>query len=306
MLIKSSIVEKWYHRDSFVYRSFTYLFVNPLWEKRIPQGFSVCPYFWLSMFSFFIFRPLFVAPIKYVILPIMNLIGKPATTVDKFFYNFLCKLLGGPGSKYFKGIGCLGAIVLLLLAAALLALIVLIGDVIRRGYINLSTTSIGLFTFWSCLTFGVLITSVSIHKLFVNSNCKPIYYMFVWLALFIVSAFIFIPSETIGALGVLFIGIGHLITSILSCAWLAISVCAKFVWGWTAIGLAWKPVAVLVLPWWGYFVILTIIGWIADKLFTYHSNNYTNYTLKTNPKEMYSIYRKAWIDMFVNILLSNK
>ena len=57
MLVKQSIVEKWYQRDSWVYKNFAYLFQNPLWNKAIPGGFSVCPYFWLNLFSFFIFAP---------------------------------------------------------------------------------------------------------------------------------------------------------------------------------------------------------------------------------------------------------
>lgn len=45
MLIKKSIVEQWYQRDSWVYKNFSYLFSNPLWTNPIPNGFSVCPYF---------------------------------------------------------------------------------------------------------------------------------------------------------------------------------------------------------------------------------------------------------------------
>lgn len=56
-LVPSSVFSAWYRRDSAVYRNFAFLFVNPLWQKSIPGGFSLCPLFWLSLFSFAIFRP---------------------------------------------------------------------------------------------------------------------------------------------------------------------------------------------------------------------------------------------------------
>ncbi len=59
-LVSSNIVSAWYKRDSSVYKNLAYLWANPLWNKKMPNGFSLCPMWWLSMFSLFIFRP-FVA-----------------------------------------------------------------------------------------------------------------------------------------------------------------------------------------------------------------------------------------------------
>ncbi len=56
-LVPQSTVSAWYRNDSFVYKNFRFLFKNPLWSKDMPRGFSLCPYFWLSMFSLCIFRP---------------------------------------------------------------------------------------------------------------------------------------------------------------------------------------------------------------------------------------------------------
>ena len=95
MLVKRSIVEKWYQRDSWVYKQFSCLFSNPLWNKKIPNGFSVCPYFWLSLFSFFIFHPFFVAPIQYIIIPIIKGIGAPAKAVDKWLFNHILITFSG-------------------------------------------------------------------------------------------------------------------------------------------------------------------------------------------------------------------
>lgn len=57
-LVPAPVYSAWFRRDSLVFRSFSYLFINPLWEKDIPNGFSLCPYAWCALFSFLIFRPL--------------------------------------------------------------------------------------------------------------------------------------------------------------------------------------------------------------------------------------------------------
>ncbi len=57
-LVPDNIVSAWYSRQSLVYRNFAYLFQNPLWQTRVPQGFSLCPYWWSAVFSILIFRPL--------------------------------------------------------------------------------------------------------------------------------------------------------------------------------------------------------------------------------------------------------
>lgn len=57
-LVSQSIVSRWYSRNSWVYTHFSYLFQNPVWSKNVPGGFSLCPYFWLALFSMFIFRPM--------------------------------------------------------------------------------------------------------------------------------------------------------------------------------------------------------------------------------------------------------
>lgn len=46
---KTYVVERGFDRSSSMYKSFKYLFVNPFWTKRVPNGFSVCPFFWLSL-----------------------------------------------------------------------------------------------------------------------------------------------------------------------------------------------------------------------------------------------------------------
>jgi hypothetical protein len=55
-LVSLNTVNRWYRKDSWVYKNFTYLFQNPLWNTDVPRGFSLCPYFWLAIFSMTLFR----------------------------------------------------------------------------------------------------------------------------------------------------------------------------------------------------------------------------------------------------------
>ena len=55
-LVSLNTVNRWYRKDSWVYKNFAYLFQNALWQKRVPSGFSLCPYFWLALFSMTFFR----------------------------------------------------------------------------------------------------------------------------------------------------------------------------------------------------------------------------------------------------------
>ena len=53
-------IDEWFDESSWVFKGFSYLFQNPLWKKDVPGGFSLCPYYWLALFSICIFRPIIV------------------------------------------------------------------------------------------------------------------------------------------------------------------------------------------------------------------------------------------------------
>ena len=65
-LVPDSWVDEWFQKDNFIYRNYAYLYNNPLWEKRMPSGASLCPYFWMAMFSFLFFKPVFVPAMRVV------------------------------------------------------------------------------------------------------------------------------------------------------------------------------------------------------------------------------------------------
>jgi hypothetical protein len=304
MLVKKEIVEKWYLRDSWVYRNFSYLFVNPLWEKRIPKGFTVCPYFWMSMFSLLIFRPFIVAPLKYIVLPIINAIGKPAHMVDKFMFNIAKSLLRSK-ADYFKGGGFAMAIAGLLIAAVACIGGCVVIDYAIKAHAALTTTNLGVFTFYSMLSFAVLFSIICIHKLFTKTECKTMYYLVVWAVLFAISAFVFVPTESIAIGGNIASAIGHIFVGIAACGWKLISTVSIFLWTWTKFIFMWKPVDSFVLPWWGYFVGLTVIGWLFDKISCYYDAKQTEYIRKTHPEQIFAAYRSAWIENFVNLMMMN-
>lgn len=300
MLVKRSIVEKWYQRDSWVYQNFAYLFKNPLWQKSIPNGFSVCPYFWLNIFSFLVFRPFFVFPIQYLILPMIRLIGRPAHAVDEFIHKLLKKFTG---CNYHSGVGFLA----LFTGTFLLSLLCLIGIYTYRGlqqfYPYVTSTTLGTFAFWSIASFVSLWGIIALHKKITDTECKTINYLWVWLILFTIGIFVFVPSEFAYGTGVFFKTLGSVIWTVLSAIWIGLCFIAKWIWA----GIAWTPVKSLFIPWWGYILLATVGSWVGQKLF--HSTQLPDANTKTqteSEEEFQKRCKQAWISLFVRTLNCNR
>ena len=309
MFVKKSIVEKWYQRDSLVYRNFSYLFVNALWEKRIPQGFTVCPYFWMSMFSLLIFRPFFVAPIKYIILPILHFFGKPALAVDEFLFGVAKRNFGDTYGNYFKGSGFFIGFLSLTIMLGMFLILIVLGSKAVALYIALSTTALGLFVFYSAASFLSLFGVIAIHKVFTKTKCKTMYYLLVWAVLFVIASFVVVPTETMAILSIVATSIGQAIVNVAivvghSTAW-AVYGLVSLAWAGLKIVFLWKPIPALLMPWWGFLVILTIMGWVSDKLFKYFDRKYVSNVRQTNPQELFDTYRSAWIKTFIRILMTH-
>jgi len=49
LFAKEKTYEKWFKQGHFIRRHFDYVYKNPLWDKRVPVNFSLCPYFWMSI-----------------------------------------------------------------------------------------------------------------------------------------------------------------------------------------------------------------------------------------------------------------
>lgn len=302
MLVKKSIVEAWYQRDSWVYRNFSYLFENPLWNKNVPGGFSVCPYFWLSIFSLLVFRPFFVAPIHYIIVPIIKLIGKPASAADNGLFNLLNKLGIVEGHRKGTGIGVAVSFVLLLALVGCSALLVVLVMWVKSFYPYLTEDSAsGKFAFWSFTSFAALFGIIALHKKITNTECKTMSYLYVWLAGLLVSMFIFIPSETLAGFQIFFGLLWWVISGFAGIIWEMI----KTVGNWIGIGLMWKPIDFLRIPWWAYLLILGAIGFLSDyvlrvfnaKVAAEYSSGKQDYAPKN---------RQEWVNILNRILTSNE
>jgi len=313
MLVKRSIVEKWYQRDSWVYQNFAYLFQNPLWTKKIPQGFSVCPYFWLNIFSFFIFRPFFVCPIQYLIRPLIKLFGRPAHAIDKGLYKFVkFTRLAGTYQKtppalrnnldedYFSGVGTLMFLTLILAVSGIGAIATIVLRAICHFYPYISTTNLGTFSFWSIGSFMLLWSIIAIHKKITDTECKTMNYLWVWVTLFSIGIAIFIPNEFAQGFSIFFRSIGHLLSTLCSYAWEIICFFATWIW----FGIKWAPIKSLLIPWWGYMLLASGIAWIGNKIIS--NPTPSTQQLKTEtPEEFADRCKNAWLSILTRTLIAH-
>jgi len=61
-LVPEKTYLRWFEPDSWMYQQFKYCYENPLWNRSIPQGYSLCPYFWQSLIVGFILLRCVVVP----------------------------------------------------------------------------------------------------------------------------------------------------------------------------------------------------------------------------------------------------
>lgn len=296
MLVKRSIVERWYQTDSWVYKNFAYLFQNPLWQKKVPNGFSVCPYFWLNLFSVLLFRPLFVAPITYVFLPIIKGLGKPAAAIDKGLHQLL-KKLGIYVEDYSVGCGTGLSLVCLIALVCAGALLYFTGVKLQTFYPYLTNDSpTGMFAFWSVASFVPLFAIIGLHKKITKTDCKTMSYLYVWLALFAIAFGVFLPHEAMDGSGLILGMIWFTIKVIASGIWAAIAFVAK----WTWVGIKWAPI--LGIPWVALLLLIGLFGYFSDRILSFLEKRGLA-ALESEDSETYRHKnREAWIALFTRIL----
>jgi hypothetical protein len=299
MLVKRSIVEKWFQTDSFVYKNFAYLFQNPLWKKNIPQGFTVCPYFWMSVFSLVIFRPMFVWPIQFIFRPILRALGKPAEAVDKWLFEFWQnRKVIGKYSSYASGIGSLATLGMTILVSLCVGLIGLIGVKLYEFYPYITSSRFGMFAFWSIASFLGALGVLTLHKKLSKTECNTMAYLYVWLALFIIVAPFVIPSEIGHGISTIAAFFGYIITTLASWVWISICFVAKWIW----FGVSWTPMDALYIPWWGYFIALSGIAWLFGTLnFNLEQRELNAYRQQTT-EEFWERNQFAWLGLLYRLV----
>ena len=82
-IVSSNITDQWY-RKGFIYDNFKYIFKNPLWQKKMPNGFPECVLFWLSICVGFGLLRLFVVPIGVSVGFVFGLLGKRYANADRW------------------------------------------------------------------------------------------------------------------------------------------------------------------------------------------------------------------------------
>jgi hypothetical protein len=302
MLVKRSIVERWYQTDSWVYKNFSYLFQNPLWQKTVPNGFSVCPYFWLNLFSLLLFRPLFVYPITYVFLPIIKFLGKPAAAVDKALYQLL-KKVGLYKEDYAVGCGTGLSLVCLIGLACAGAILYFTGVGLKTFYPYLTEDSpTGMFSFWSVGSLLSLFGIIGLHKKITKTDCKTMSYLYVWFVLFAIAFAVFLPHEAMDGSSLILGKIWLTIRVVAALVWMAITFAAKWVW----FGLTWAPISALYVPWFAYLLFVGLFGYLADRILHFLEGRELAALESRDAQTYFSRNREAWLTLFGRILTAHE
>ena len=266
MLVQRSVVDRWYQRDSWVFRHFSYLFKNPLWNKNIPNGFSVCPYFWLAMFSMIVLRPT-IGFITNVLVPLIGLGGAPLKWLDRW----IATKAGAP-----KNMGTGFGFLLGILGVVLLSIVGWLGMSAWSLYASLATLgTTGQFIFW---LFGSGLATLAGVGGYIAKNednpdrCRAEIYLYVWLGLAAILCPIFAWADVANIFAGLWgsivgcvAAVGWAIkTSALWCVgavWAAVKFLANCLWS----AVSYTPFKSLFAPWWVY---VGLAGWLSNKLAT--------------------------------------
>lgn len=162
-LVPEDTYKKWFKKDSFVRKNFDFLFVNPLWDTEVPSRFSLCPYFWMAMFSLFIFRPFVYLLLGFMSVVKLLRLGALINKTDRFF-SFL-------GRRPATG----APTVLGLILTAIVSGICYVGYHVFLNYVEVGVPL--LFILPVALLATLLICGIYIEKNQHNSErCKVEYY----------------------------------------------------------------------------------------------------------------------------------
>lgn len=192
-LVSNNVIDAWFKRDSWVYKHFAYLFYNPIWKGNVPKGYSLCPYFWMAMFSMLVFRP-FIIPVLFILrfsAKGFKPLGSSLKYMDDKIQNagFLVHL-----SCVFPG--AISAVVLFIGAACTLILFSFgIGfkSVILSYYLAGALPSLYLpivlaVTFLTCLIYNEI-------KKYSSERCKVEYYTYIASPVCLAIGIYSMPSE---------------------------------------------------------------------------------------------------------------
>ena len=183
MLVPKAWVDEWYKSDHAIRKSFTYLFKNPLWDVPVPKGFSVCPYFWMSVLLSPLFRLLVVYPVLIIrwILNVSRLGKFDKWLFDKAYSSWI-------ENKYMNGIAVFLSFIIFLAVSLICFLFYKIycGYIFVLNYVesNGQSSIPIMISFWGILAGIVTVLAVEYYRA-KNANddgkkCKVEIYLYIW------------------------------------------------------------------------------------------------------------------------------
>ena len=281
MLVKESIVNQWYSRKHWMFQQFSFLFQNPWWQKRVPSGFSVCPYFWASMLSFFLLRPaiLLVTAIHNIFL---KPLGKPLAVFEQWVQSWFVKepteRNAPPG---------LTSVTLAVVAAAVSMLGILL---VKLGGLIATAISVNplLIPVLILVAIGIVMTGFIIRYKVVtrtlDANCKVNYYYVVWALAVMIAIGISSGAGPFGFFVALWTNL--VVQPAAFCWWVVVDgITTLGSWIATAAVFCWKMLVAFVsykvsgVYWWLYLAGLliggTVIGnWLLNQAFLSNVENF--------------------------------
>jgi hypothetical protein len=219
MLISEKLVKEWYKKNSLVYKNFAYIFRNPLWKKSVPNGFSVCPYFWLSMivgtFMFCAFVPGVMFVKKLFVIPFIQPIDKLCFKIGCWIFNSEDEYTPGPG---------LFVISMFLGVLSLIALLTIgLGGMWISGGEPLAPY---FFSAFSITALFIICGLVERYRYFKLGACKVGIYYYVWGIVSLIAGFFIVgPVDCLAGLAI----VGGGIADIAIWFWAIIATCASFI-----------------------------------------------------------------------------
>lgn len=284
MLISQPLAAKMYRTDSWVYKNFSKLYSNKLWDKKIPNGYTICPYFWKSLLGFLV--GIATTLLFYIGKVLTFVMGRVFKQVDKFMFDKVCFTLKGETEDYVPVIGTIFSLVSVIGTGA-----VLYGFFLINTHVNPSWMAKYLVD--SLNAISMLLASILVYNIY--RNFKGIKYdtdkqgKLVWTCIKFwtfttVPLFIFANLKVVGSF-LAYIGVSFY----------------KFILYKFIIGIVWAVliynIPYISVPVWSAAIALIIFSW----LFSYLVVKLSEYQPKMTSFEIPQDKNEKWINTLTSI-----
>ncbi len=275
--VSKDCIDEWFSPRSWVYKGFAYLFQNPLWDKRIPKGFSLCPYFWLAIFSILLFKPIIVP--SFVLIGTIGkknikIGGAPFALLDRLIRHKILK--DEQDRRVGVGLSLCIAISLIITMISVLGYLLFQKVILTLPFLYQMLIAWGVFN-----GIVVIVTSTYIsNNKYNKERCKVELYALVVFILSSIAYYYRFPEDVGTSLGMVkaFFGgmlssFGHWLLYILSWIPVLLKYGAYFLWvavKYTGIAFGWTVICLVPLAIIGYLFMK--FGSLIDAAFVENRN----------------------------------